>query len=695
MHSREWRIRETDMTQAALLEKQTGLMPLTVKLLLNRGLDTPEKTKEFLDKDGIALHDPMLLKDMDKAVARLKKAIDAKERVCIYGDYDVDGVTSTVMLYSYLRSKGLECSYFIPERLSDGYGLNLPVIERMKGSVDLVVTVDTGVTAIAEAEFAAGIGIDMIITDHHSCRETLPAAAAVVNPQRPDCEYPFKNLAGVGVVFKLLCALEGDTEKILSLYSDIIAVGTVADVMPIIGENRRITEVGLKKLANTQNAGLLALMREAGIIKPNKGSRKITSATVGYILAPRINAAGRIACASRAVELLLSENGQEAAKIAAELCDINKQRQATEQTIYDCAIELIERDYRDDKFLVLAHEGWHQGVIGVVASKIAEKYSRPCILFSLDGEIAKGSGRSIKGFSLMDALTACGDVLAEYGGHELAAGLSVKRERIDEFRRRINEYACPLLSNSDSALPLMIECEVTAADLTLKGIDEMLMLEPFGLANPQPLLLLREATVRDITPLSMGRHVRFRLVDKRNGGSVQAVYFGMNADSFPFCEGDPADAVFTADVNEYMGSRSVQVFIKTMAPAESEKRRVDEAAEIRERLVSDKALPGDEKHVPALADFRGVFRLLRRELPREGKRISLVSAAEKLREENGADFSLCKLRIALEVLAEQGLIECDGYESNSVYIKLLPAAGKINIDESELLARIRASAAGI
>ena len=375
------------MTQAALLEKQTGLMPLTVKLLLNRGLDTPEKTKEFLDKDGIALHDPMLLKDMDKAVARLKKAIDAKERVCIYGDYDVDGVTSTVMLYSDLRSKGLECSYFIPERLSDGYGLNLPVIERMKGSVDLVVTVDTGVTAIAEAEFAAGIGIDMIITDHHSCRETLPAAAAVVNPQRPDCEYPFKNLAGVGVVFKLLCALEGDTEKILSLYSDIIAVGTVADVMPIIGENRRITEVGLKKLANTQNAGLLALMREAGIIKPNKGSRKITSATVGYILAPRINAAGRIACASRAVELLLSENGQEAAKIAAELCDINKQRQATEQTIYDCAIELIERDYRDDKFLVLAHEGWHQGVIGVVASKIAEKYSRPCILFSLDGEI--------------------------------------------------------------------------------------------------------------------------------------------------------------------------------------------------------------------------------------------------------------------------------------------------------------------
>lgn len=695
MHGREWSIRETDRGKCALLEKQTGLLPLTVKLLLNRGLDTPDKIKAFLDKDNITLHDPMLLKDMDKAVARLEKAIAGKERVCIYGDYDVDGVTSTVMLYSYLRSKGLECSYFIPERLSDGYGLNLPVIEKMKGSIDLVITVDTGVTAIAEAEYAKSIGIDMIITDHHSCRETLPKAAAVVNPQRPDCEYPFKNLAGVGVVFKLLCALEGDTEKILSLYSDIIAVGTVADVMPIIGENRRITEVGLKKLAKTENAGLLALMREAGIIKPNKNSRKITSATVGYVLAPRINAAGRIACASRAVELLLSENAQEAAVIAAELCDINKQRQATEQTIYDRAIELIDRDYRDDKFLVLANEGWHQGVIGVVASKIAEKYSRPCILFSLDGDMAKGSGRSIKGFSLMDALTACGDVLAEYGGHELAAGLSVRRERIDEFRRRINEYARPLLSQSDSALPLTIECEVTAADLTLKGIDEMLMLEPFGLANPQPLLLLRDAAVRDIAPLSMGKHVRFRLADKRTGGSVQAVYFGMSADSFPFCEGDRADAVFTADINEYMGSRSVQLFIKTMAPAESEKRRIDEASAARERLVAGSALPGDEKHVPDLADFRGVFRLLRRSVPQEGKRISLVSAVESLREENGADMTLCKLRISLEVLAEQGLLECSGFESNSVYVKLLPAAGKINIDESGLLARVRASAADI
>ena len=691
MQSREWSLREIDGEKCDRLQKQTGLLPLTVKLLLNRGLDTPEKIENFLNKDAIELHDPMLLRDMDKAVARIRAAVEKGERVCIYGDYDVDGVTSTVMLYSYLRTKGLECEYFIPERLSDGYGLNLPVIERMKGRIDLVITVDTGVTAIAETEFAKSIGIDMVITDHHSCRETLPDAVAVVNPQRPDCEYPFKNLAGVGVVFKLLCALEGDTDKILSLYSDIIAVGTVADVMPIIGENRRITEVGLKKLAETDNIGLFALMREAGIIKPGRSGRKITSATVGYVLAPRINAAGRIAFASRAVELLLAENEPQAAGIAAELCDINKQRQATEQTIYEQAIELIDGKYSDDKFIVLGYEGWHQGVIGVVASKIAERYSRPCILFSLDGDTAKGSGRSIKGFSLMDALTACGDVLTEYGGHELAAGLSIKSSLIDEFRRRINEYAAPMLSVSSTALPLNVECSVEVRELGLAGVEEMLKLEPFGLANPQPLLLIKNAVIKEITPLSMGKHVRFRVSQPGGNESVPAVYFGMPFDSFPFCEGDSVDAVITADVNEFMGSRTPQIFIKAIAPDEKTKAAYSAAAGAYSRLVNGNAEPGDEDNVPSLADFRTVFRFLRRDIPREGRRISMSYARRALAGEYAADVSLCKLRIALEVLAEQGLAECGDFSGESAYVKLLPAAGKINIDDSELLIKVRSS----
>ena len=561
MNNREWLVRETDKAVCERISAECGLLPLTAKILYNRGITEKEEIKTFLDRDSMPLYDPFLLKDMDKAVARINEAIDKKQRICIYGDYDVDGVTSTVMLYLYLCSRGVECEYFIPERISEGYGLSQPVIEKMKGRVDLIITVDTGVTAVAEADYAKSVGIDMVITDHHSCRETLPNAVAVVNPHREDSVYPFRNLAGVGVVFKLLCALEGSTERILELYADIIAVGTVADVMPIIDENRRITGIGLNKLAETENMGLLALMRRAGIVKYGKRVKKVTSATVGYVLAPRINAAGRIACASRAVELLLTKDERQADIIAEELCEINKLRQATEQKIYEQAVEIIESSFKDDRFLVLSYDGWHQGVIGVVASKIAERYSRPCILFSLDGDTAKGSGRSIKGFSLMDALSSCGELLLEYGGHELAAGLSIERGKIDEFRARLNEYATPILRESATAVPIEIECEAQFSELTEKGIDELLRLEPFGLSNPQPVLVIREVSIHDIVPLSQGKHVRFRLSGQENGKthSLNAVCFGIPFDNFAFCEGDACDMVFTADINEYMGDNSLSI----------------------------------------------------------------------------------------------------------------------------------------
>ena len=687
MNNRKWLIHETDSEKCARLVKSTGLLPLTVRLLLDRGMDTPEKINGFLDKYGIVLHDPMLMKDMDKAVARISAAIKNREHICIYGDYDVDGVTSTVLLYTYLRSKGLECEYFIPERLSEGYGLSLPVIEKMKGRVDLIITVDTGVTAIAEAEYAKSLGIDMVITDHHSCRDVLPEAAAVVNPHREDCPYPFKNLAGVGVVFKLLCALEGDSDEILSRYSDIIAVGTVADVMPIIGENRRITAVGLKKLADTDNIGLLALMRRAGVIKPN-GVKKVSSATVGYVLAPRINAAGRIAFASRAVELLLSENEAEADLIAEELCEINKQRQATEQKIYDQAVGLIEEKYTRDAFIVLGYEGWHQGVIGVVASKIAEKYSRPCILFSIDGDTAKGSGRSIKGFSLMDALSSCGDILSEYGGHELAAGLSIESGRIDEFREKINAYAAPLINVTDSSVPIEIDCEADFSDISAKGIEELLLLEPFGLANPQPVLLLRGAVISGLTPLSMGKHIRFRLSGK-NGQSINAVYFGMSADAFPFCDGDRCDAVFTADMNDFMGNRTPQLFIKCIAPSQDVLPVAEAAEAAYERLYNGSVQPGDEKEIPNLSDFRTVFRYLRRTVGHDGKLVSFFNSREKMLREYNEDISPCKLRIIIDVLAEQKLIERMPHGCISAFVKILPTTEKINLDDSALLARMR------
>ncbi len=696
MNNRVWQVKEVDKAICDKIVAENKVFPLTARLLANRGLVEKSEIENFFNRDSMPLHDPFLLTDMDKAVARIEKAIAEKQTVCIYGDYDVDGVTSTVMLYLYLCSRGLECEYFIPERISEGYGLSLPVIEKMKGRVDLIITVDTGVTAVAEAEYARSVGIDMVITDHHSCRDTLPDVCAVINPHREDSKYPFLNLAGVGVVFKLLCALEGSTERILDLYSDIIAVGTVADVMPIIGENRRITCVGLKKLAETKNIGLLALMNKAGIIKPGKNAKKITSATVRYVLAPRINAAGRIACASRAVELLLTNNAEEADDIAEELCEINKLRQATEQKIYEQAVELINQSGANDKFIVLAYDGWHQGVIGVVASKIAERYSRPCILFSLDGDTAKGSGRSIKGFSLMDALSACGDMLIEYGGHELAAGLSIERDKIDGFRRKINEYAETILGECETACPLEIECKVEFNDLTEKTIDEMLKLEPFGLSNPQPVLVINNVQLKDIVPLSHGKHVKFRICGSGNGRncSLNAVYFGMAYEDFNFGDGAICDVVFTADLNEYMGLRTPQLFVKAIRYSEREDSEIVVCNRHFEMLSKGEGYEGCEVDVPDLADFRSVFRYVRKEAGTDGTTFSIVSAVRILSEEFDIHVTLCKFKIILEVLREQKLVDLT-YRSggNSVFVKLLPSAGKINIDESPLLRKIRATKA--
>ncbi len=697
MTKREWQISEIDDALCEKVAKECNLLPLTAKILINRGLLEKEEIETFLNKDSIPMYDPFLLKDMDKAVERILQAIDKKQRVCIYGDYDVDGVTSTVMLYLYLTSCGVECEYFIPERISEGYGLSQPVIDKMKGRVDLIITVDTGVTAVAEAEYAKSIGIDMIITDHHSCRETLPDAVAIVNPHREDSEYPFRNLAGVGVVFKLLCALEGSTERILELYSDIIAVGTVADVMPIIGENRRIIGIGLQKLAETDNLGLLALMRRAGIVKYGKKVKKITSATVGYVLAPRINAAGRIAFASRAVELLLTEDPNEADVIAEELCEINKLRQATEQKIYEQAVELIEQSHKEDRFLVLAYDDWHQGVIGVVASKLAERYSRPCILFSLDGDTAKGSGRSIKGFSLMDALSACGGLLVEYGGHELAAGLSIERSKIDEFRQKINEYAEPLLDSGNCAVPLEIECEAKFSDLTEKGVDEILRLEPFGLSNPQPVFVMRDVTLHDIIPLSQGKHVRFRIsgTEKGKSHSLNAVYFGMQFDSFDYCDGDICDVVFTVDMNEYMGSRAPQLFVKEIKLSRDEQNNVALCNSHFEMLVAGDNYEGAENDIPDLSDFRNIFRYVRRESGHEGRCISLTSAVRILERDFDISVTPCKFRIILEVLREQNLLSLTYREGgNTAFLKMIPSSGKINIDESPLLRAIRAGRQG-
>lgn len=687
--SRKWVINGAERDTAAALRAESGFLPLTARLLCSRGLDTAEKVADFYDTSRLSFYDPYLLKDMDKAVARIREAIEKKERVCIYGDYDVDGVTSTTLLYTYLSSLGVETSYFIPERMNEGYGLSRSAIERFAGNVDLLITVDTGITAVAETEYAKQFGMDMIITDHHSCRDILPDAVAVVNPHREDCQYPFKKLAGVGVVFKLLCALHGNSEDICARYGEIVAIGTIADVMPIVGENRLIAAIGIENLANTKYHGLRALMEQVGIFKNGKKIKKITSSTIGYVLAPRINAAGRITSAVRAVELLLADNEADATRIASELCEINKLRQSTELDIYNQALIQIADQQADKTAFVLSSDGWHQGVIGVVASRITEKYSLPSVLFSFDGDIGKGSGRSIKGFSLMDALAYCSDLLLEYGGHELAAGLSIERKNLPDFIERLNTYAQQHIKKNELVIPLEIDCEASFNELTLRQAEDIQRLEPFGLSNPVPVFILNGATVKGVTPLSGGKHMKIRVSD---GGrnEITAVYFGMSAESFSFCEGDKCDIAFSLEINEFMGTSAPQLLVKGMRLSEGECDAQEEMYKAYLKAVDTKNTEKVEASlIPNLTDFREVFRYLRRSTD-GNKPISLRRLASGINEDTGNDINVCKILIISDVLQEQGIADVEHIPDMLIRIALKPFSGKINLDNSALLSRIKA-----
>lgn len=677
------------------LQSELTLRPLTARLLASRGMTDPTVAKDFMDKDKITLYDPFLLRDMDKAVARIREAIEQKQTVCIYGDYDVDGVTATTLLYTYLSEKGCRCSYFIPDRISEGYGLSAPVIKRLSEGTDLIITVDTGITAIEEAEFAKTLGVDMIITDHHNCRSSLPDAVAVVNPHREDDEYPFKFLAGVGVVFKLLCALDGGYESVCNRYAEIVAIGTIADVMPLIGENRYIAQIGLSKLADTSYLGLTALMRHAGVIRNGK-PKKVLSSTVGYMLAPRINAAGRIASASKAVELLLADNEADADRIAAELCDINKLRQATEQEIYNQAIEMIERDRAagiERKFLVLCSSGWHQGVIGVVASRISERYGVPCVLFSFDGDVGKGSGRSIKGFSLMDALSSCEDLLLEFGGHELAAGLSISKENLEPFTERVNAYAAEHPVEQTYSNIIAADCEASFDEITLSGISEIQMLEPFGLQNPQPLFLTRDLCITEITPLSAGKHVKLKLrpADPRNGSTtLTAVFFGMPIGELSFSKGDICDAIYSLDINEYMGVCTPQLTVRALCYG-GEILKIKEHGDMLYSKLFDKTDSSDMPldAMPTLTDFRNLFVFLRHELGDGKKRFTLISLYRTYVAKEHGTLSYCAMRVILDVLSDEKLADIR-YINNELFdIELLRTAKKVDLDTTRVLSDIR------
>lgn len=545
-------------------------------ILLNRNIDG-ENISVYLKKSMSDIVNPNLMLDMSKAVDRICSAVKNKEKIAVYGDYDVDGITSTALLYEFLISIGADAEYYIPDRKGEGYGINIMAVNRLiKDGIKLMITVDCGITAIGEVEFAKLQGMDVIITDHHTCKERIPtAASAIVNPKRPDCEYPFDALAGVGVAFKLILALAVknglNTNEIFKKYADIAALGTIADVVPLLGENRIIADKGLKLMQNPQRAGLRAIMEVAGIL-----GKKITSSSIAYAIAPRLNAAGRLGNASTAVELLLTHDIKRAREIAAVLDEENKLRQATEKQIFDEAISMIADDpnFEKKKVIVLCQEDWHQGVIGIVASRLTDIYYKPCILISYSNGIGKGSGRSIKAFNLFDALSHCEKHLTDFGGHAVAAGLNINMSDIDGFIKEINKYADETLTERDMIPTVDIDCPVSETALTVENAKALTGLEPFGMCNERPTFSISNVQIAAISAVGAdNRHLKLKIC--KNGRYAVCIGFGLGGYASNIRRGDFVDIAFNMDINEYHGTETLQMVIKDIKLSGQNQREAD------------------------------------------------------------------------------------------------------------------------
>lgn len=561
MLKKKWILKEFDKARVVEISKNFNISPLTAIILYNRGIREDGQIKDFLARDLSGMHDPFLMKDMDKAVERILLAKKNNEKITIYGDYDVDGITSIAILYKYLKNMGLEVGFYVPDRMVEGYGVNKDALDKIKADgTAVIITVDTGITAIEEADYAKSIGIDFIITDHHECKESIPDVYAAIDPKRKDCEYPFKSLAGVGVVFKLIQALDSSEpiENLMDEYADLMCLGTVADISPLIDENRVIVTEGLKRFKTTKNIGLKAL------IDVSTNGKAITTSTIGYTIAPRINASGRLGCASTSVELFLTEDEEEAAKLADSLCHENTLRQQTEQKMFKEALEYIEQHpgIKDDDILVIPHENWHHGIVGIVSSKITEKYYKPSILFAVDGDSAKGSGRSIAGFNLFGALENCSGLLEKFGGHELAAGLTIKAENIEDFRKKINEYAKGRIEDMTLVPTISLDAQIKVPYITIDTVHDINKLQPFGVNNPTPSFSVRNIKIHRISVMSEGKHLRMTLY--KDGKYLDTVGFGMGDYYSMFREGDYIDVAFALDINDYKGFQNVQLILKDM-----------------------------------------------------------------------------------------------------------------------------------
>lgn len=663
MSYKRWTFLQVDKDIASELSAECGLDPLLCLLMTGRGITDAEAAMEFLAGNELQC-DPFMFADMDVAVERVQRAIDEGESIMIYGDYDADGITATVLLYSYLKSKGARVAYRLPLREGEGYGLHRESIEQMAAQgVRLIITVDNGISAVDEIAFATECGIDVVVTDHHQPQEELPNAVAVLDPHRRDCPSEFKDFAGVGMAFQLVCALEGDPDWAMCEYSDLVALGTLADMMPLWHDNRVLVRRGLQSINAETRLGLRLLREHTGV-----AGTKQTATSVAFTLAPRINAAGRMGDPSIAAALLLSEDAEEADCLAGEICEKNRERQETETAILTPLLDTLRKDpvRTAQRVIVVWGEGWHQGVLGILAARLQERYGRPCLVLSIDDGIARGSGRSLAGFSLFDALRACDDCLLGYGGHELAAGVTLEAERLEEFCERINAYAATV-SPTMPVPELRMDCRLKPNQIKPELLACLSVLEPFGAGNPSPIFGLYRMTLERIDPVGGGKHLRLTL--NRDGMRVTAMKFATLPEQFPFVLGDVLNVSVTLDRNEYRGAVSVSIIVRDVRHADIDQDSMLDImcrydAILRRDLQSEVVLPSRDCAAT-------VYRFLKQR-PYYGTMESLVRAVAR------QPFSGADVLVSLILLYEAGLIDWEN-RGDSVYATVKPVDGKFDL----------------
>ncbi len=543
----------------------SGFNPLVAVILAARGITSAAQAARLLTIGLSGLYDPFLMADMDRAAARIQQAVQNRERVVVFGDYDVDGMTSSCVMSEFLRSLGLECSVYIPGRLDEGYGLNTPAIDSFaKDGVSLIVTVDCGITAVEETIYANSLGIDVIITDHHECKDTLPPAVAVVDPKRHDCQYPNKSLAGVGVAFKVVCAAAGSDRlaELMEKYGELVALGTIADVVSVRGENRSLIKLGMQQLSKTRRPGLKYLLHDTGL-----DAKRMTTGAIGFAIAPRLNAAGRMGHPDLSVRLLSTSDPNEAKRVSDELYSLNCERRNLVTSIFDDAVSILAREKIPGP-IILSKRGWYQGVMGIVAARIAEIHMLPTIMICIDEHgIGRGSCRSFADFQLYSALEHCSDLLVNFGGHEMAAGLTIKEENIPEFTRRFQAYYHQRVK-IPPVPTLHIDFEVKKPGLlSLDNLDAAAIIEPYGNGHPPPILCIKNAVLSGLVPVGGGAHTKVRI--SKFGETFDGIFFSKTAQELGVCTGDRVDAAFEPQINEFRGRRSVQLLLADLKYHES------------------------------------------------------------------------------------------------------------------------------